>query len=164
MTPTQIELHNAHKARLQRIAAAAARVNPKTDSEFSAALNEVEEPAEPVQPQALKEPWFYNPSIKEDERYAEFSITEIRRAVCSYFGMQLIDIRRQRRLRTVVRPRQIAMYLCRNRTIRSLPEIARMFGGYDHTTVLHACRVIEEKIKSDWLIAYDVAHIERLLA
>ena len=46
MTPTQIELHNAHKARLQRIAAAAARVNPKTDSEFSAALNAVEEPTE----------------------------------------------------------------------------------------------------------------------
>ena len=56
------------------------------------------------------------------------------------------------------------MYLCRELTVRSLPEIGRMFGGYDHTTVMHAARRIEELVKSDWRIAYDVAHIEGLLA
>ena len=161
MTPTQIELHNAHKARLQRVAAAAARVNPKTDSEFSAALN-----AEPEPQPRQKSYWFYKPTmhVVVDEASALCSITDVMQAACRHFGIKVNDLRKTRRLHAVVRPRQIAMYLCREHTVRSLPEIGRMFGGYDHTTVLHAGRQIEKLIQTDWRIAYDVAHIEGLLS
>jgi chromosomal replication initiation ATPase DnaA len=150
--------HNEHLARKQRLAQAAARANPKTDSEFSAALNEIEEPKK-------KEPWFYDPKASSviSETQAAISITDVQRAACRHFGISRQDLRKVRRLHAVVRPRQIAMYLCLKLTVRSSPEIGRMFGGYDHTTVLHAGCVIEKLIKSDWRIAYDVAHIERLL-
>ena len=169
MTPTQIELHNAHKARLRRIAQAAERLDPKTDKALYSALNAgytaLNEISGPVVHEKTPA-WFYNP--KEGEVAAEkavaVSIRDVQNAACHHFGISLADLRKVRRLHAVVRPRQIAMYLCRELTVRSLPEIGRMFGGYDHTTVMHAARRIEELVKSDWRLAYDVAHIERLLA
>lgn len=108
-----------------------------------------------------KEPWFYEPAKECHPTHS--SIIIIQNKVCRYFGIQHTDLKKQRRAHEIVRPRQIAMYLCREHTAKSLPEIGRMFGGYDHTTVLSNCRVTEKRIKSDWEIAYDVAHIERLL-
>lgn len=164
MTPTQIELHNARKARLQRISQAAERLSPRIGKALHEALNDVivHEAAEPKN----SDPWFYNPKASSviSDTPAAISITDVQKAACHHFGISLQDLRKVRRLHAVVRPRQIAMYLCRELTVRSLPEIGRMFGGYDHTTVLHAGRVIEKLIKSDWRIAYDVAHIEGLLA
>jgi len=63
----------------------------------------------------------------------------------------------------VVRPRQIAMYLSKQLTLRSLPEIGRRFGGRDHTTVLHAVRKIDELVASDGNLAKDVEHLRRML-
>jgi chromosomal replication initiator protein len=63
----------------------------------------------------------------------------------------------------VVRPRQIAMYLAKSLTLRSLPEIGRRFGGRDHTTVLHAVRKIEGMVGKDTELAGEIDHLKRML-
>jgi chromosomal replication initiator protein len=68
-----------------------------------------------------------------------------------------------RRARAVARPRQVAMYLCKQLTPRSLPEIGRKFGGRDHTTVMHAVRKIEELRAQDRHIAEDIELLRRML-
>lgn len=167
LTAKQIELYTEHKARLHRIAAAAERhkwnAAAKTDKKLLAKCSAVVGPVEanPVR----KEPWFHIIDVIDcvnDVKYP--SIGEIQRAVCRHFRLQLADLRRRRRFKEIVRPRQIAMYLCREHTPKSLPEIGRMFGGYDHTTIMSNCRVTERRIRSDWQVAYDVEQIERLLA
>ena len=70
-------------------------------------------------------------------------IEEIQKLVASHYSVSRADILSSRRTATVVKPRQIAMYLSKALTLRSLPEIGRRFGGRDHTTVLHAVRKIE---------------------
>lgn len=70
------------------------------------------------------------------------AVAEIRRAVAAHFGAPEIDMVSARRTANVVRPRQVAMYLASTLTRKSLPEIGRLFGGRDHTTVLHAKRKI----------------------
>jgi chromosomal replication initiator protein len=68
-----------------------------------------------------------------------------------------------RRARNVARPRQVAMYLSKILTSRSLPDIGRSFGGRDHTTVMHAVKTIEELIKNDKAFADDVEMLKRVL-
>jgi chromosomal replication initiator protein len=68
-----------------------------------------------------------------------------------------------RRSRIVARPRQVAMYLSKQLTAHSLPEIGRKFGGRDHTTVMHACRRIEELLASDRALGEDVELLRRML-
>ena len=68
-----------------------------------------------------------------------------------------------KRLRTIARPRQVAMYLCKQLTSRSLPEIGRRFGGRDHTTIMHGIRKIDELIAADAQLADDVQLLKRLL-
>ncbi|MEO1747668.1 MAG: helix-turn-helix domain-containing protein, partial [Pseudomonadota bacterium] len=68
-----------------------------------------------------------------------------------------------RRTRTVVRPRQIAMYLAKIMTLRSLPEIGRRFGGRDHTTILHAVRKVEELKGGDAKLAKEIELLRRLI-
>jgi chromosomal replication initiation ATPase DnaA len=149
--------HEAHKAVRQRIAMAAERhKSSKVENKLVEKLASVE-----TKPSTPRESWFH---IVESEPKAVFSITEIQQAVCRHFGIQLADLRRKRRCQFIVKRRQIAMYLCKEHTIKSQPEIGRMFGGFDHTTVLHAYRSISDLIHTDWMIAYDVAHIEGLLA
>ncbi len=77
------------------------------------------------------------------------SIDDIQKAVSGYFDIKPIELVSARRARVVARPRQIAMYLAKRLTTRSLPEIGRKFGGRDHSTVIHAVRRIEELRDSD---------------
>ncbi|WP_294102013.1 chromosomal replication initiator protein DnaA [Sphingomonas sp.] len=77
------------------------------------------------------------------------TIDEIQRAVSAYFDLKPIELISARRARVVARPRQIAMYLAKRLTTRSLPEIGRKFGGRDHSTVIHAVRRIEQLRDSD---------------
>ncbi len=77
--------------------------------------------------------------------------------------MSRADILSSRRTATVVRPRQIAMYLAKSLTLRSLPEIGRRFGGRDHTTVLHAVRKIEGMVTTDQELAGEIDHLKRML-
>lgn len=91
------------------------------------------------------------------------TIEEIQRAVVEHYGLKLADMTSARRSRAVARPRQVAMYLAKGLTPRSLPEIGRKFGGRDHTTVLHAVKQIEKFQAEDQQIAEDLAAIRRRL-
>lgn len=76
-------------------------------------------------------------------------IEDIQRATALQFGLTKTDLLSQRRTKQIVGPRQIAMYLSKTMTVRSLPDIGRRFGGRDHTTVLHAVRKIERELQND---------------
>ena len=89
------------------------------------------------------------------------TIDDIQRSVARYFSLNMSDLVSARRAREVARPRQIAMYLCKQLTTRSLPEIGRKFGGRDHTTVIHAVRKIEELRSDDRAIDGDVETLRR---
>jgi chromosomal replication initiator protein len=90
-------------------------------------------------------------------------IEDIQRLVASHYSVSRADILSSRRTATVVRPRQIAMYLAKSLTLRSLPEIGRRFGGRDHTTVLHAVRKIEGMVTKDQTLAGEIDHLKRML-
>ena len=93
----------------------------------------------------------------------KLTIDEIQRKVADYYGLKLSDLLSERRAREVARPRQIAMYLAKKMTPRSLPEIGRRFGNRDHTTVMHAVKKVEELRGQDREIDSDVATLARLL-
>ncbi|MEC9201794.1 MAG: helix-turn-helix domain-containing protein, partial [Pseudomonadota bacterium] len=80
-----------------------------------------------------------------------------------YYNVRMGDMLSARRSRAVARPRQIAMYLSKQLTTRSLPEIGRKFGGRDHTTVIHAVRKVESLRESDPSIEEDVDLLLRSL-
>jgi chromosomal replication initiator protein len=91
------------------------------------------------------------------------TIDEIQRKVAEHYNIRLSDMHSARRARQVARPRQVAMYLAKQLTARSLPEIGRKFGGRDHTTVMHAVRKIEELSNDDVSFAQDVEILRRAL-
>ena len=91
------------------------------------------------------------------------TIDEIQRKAAEHYNIRMADMHSARRARNVARPRQVAMYLAKQLTARSLPEIGRKFGGRDHTTVMHAVRKIEELMEEDAQIAQDVEIIRRAL-
>ena len=90
-------------------------------------------------------------------------IEDIQKLVASRYNVSRSDILSERRTAAVVRPRQIAMYLAKVLTLRSLPEIGRRFGGRDHTTVLHAVRKIEKQIGEDTGLNDEVELLKRML-
>ena len=90
-------------------------------------------------------------------------IEDIQKLVASHYNVSRADILSSRRTATVVRPRQIAMYLSKALTPRSLPEIGRRFGGRDHTTVLHAVRKIENLCGAESTLAEELELFKRLL-
>ncbi|HEY8382289.1 MAG TPA: chromosomal replication initiator protein DnaA [Microvirga sp.] len=90
-------------------------------------------------------------------------IEDIQKLVASRYNVSRSDILSERRTAAVVRPRQIAMYLSKVLTLRSLPEIGRRFGGRDHTTVLHAVRKIEKAIGEDNALCDEVELLKRML-
>ena len=91
------------------------------------------------------------------------TIEDIQRRVAEHFNIRMADMHSPRRARAVARPRQVAMYLCKQLTARSLPEIGRKFGGRDHTTVMHAVRRVEELSQMDAALAEDVDLLRRML-
>lgn len=93
----------------------------------------------------------------------KISIDDIQRKVAEHYNIRLADMVGPKRARNIARPRQIAMYLSKQLTSRSLPEIGRRFGGRDHTTIMHGIRKIEELLSEDKAIAEDVAMLKRLL-
>ncbi|CUH86684.1 Chromosomal replication initiator protein DnaA [Phaeobacter sp. CECT 5382] len=99
--------------------------------------------------------------LRASER--KITVEEIQRKVSEYYNIRMSDIIGPKRLRSYARPRQVAMYLCKQLTSRSLPEIGRRFGGRDHTTVMHGVRRIEELKSTDGQIAEDVEMLRRAL-
>jgi chromosomal replication initiator protein len=90
-------------------------------------------------------------------------IEDIQRVVARQYNVSRSDLLSSRRTANVVRPRQVAMYLAKTLTLRSLPEIGRRFGGRDHTTVLHAVRKIEALVGRDAALADEVELLKRML-
>ena len=90
-------------------------------------------------------------------------LREIQKKVAEHFDIKLAEMHSSRRARSVARPRQIAMYLSKQLTSRSLPEIGRRFGGRDHTTVMHAIRKVDELRNSDTVFSEDVELLRRVL-
>lgn len=99
--------------------------------------------------------------LRASER--KITVEEIQRKVSDHYNIRLSDMVGPKRLRSYARPRQVAMYLCKHMTSRSLPEIGRRFGGRDHTTVMHGVRRIEELKASDGQIAEDLELLRRAL-
>ena len=91
------------------------------------------------------------------------TIEEIIRKVADHYNLRMSDMISARRSRTISRPRQLAMFLSKNLTSKSLPEIGRRFGGRDHTTVIHAVKKIEELKNKDLQIAEEVEILRRML-
>jgi len=91
------------------------------------------------------------------------TIDEIQKRVAEHYNIRVADMHSARRARAVARPRQVAMYLAKQLTARSLPEIGRKFGGRDHTTVMHAVRKVEELCATDPSFAEDVELLRRML-
>ncbi len=83
--------------------------------------------------------------------------------VARQYNVSRADLLSSRRTANVVRPRQVAMYLAKTLTLRSLPEIGRRFGGRDHTTVLHAVRKIENLVSTDTALAEEIELLKRQL-
>lgn len=92
------------------------------------------------------------------------SIDNILRTVAEYYKVKVADLLSKRRNRSVARPRQVAMCLCKELTNHSLPEIGDAFGGRDHTTVLHACKTIKKLRETDADIAEDFSNLLRILS
>jgi chromosomal replication initiator protein len=99
--------------------------------------------------------------LRASER--KITIEEIQRRVSEHYNIRLSDMIGPKRVRSYARPRQVAMYLCKQLTSRSLPEIGRRFGGRDHTTVMHGVRRIEELRVQDGQIAEDIEMLRRTL-
>jgi chromosomal replication initiation ATPase DnaA len=146
MTPTQIALHQARKARLARLAAAA---KPS--------------PAEP-----RREQWMPRAAPRLRRRPAAQppkgpDVAEIQREVCAHYGVALADLLSQRRPAALVRPRQVAVYLCRRLTSLSMARIGVLFGGRDHTTVLISERKIAALLQRDAALVASLATLTAAL-
>jgi len=91
------------------------------------------------------------------------TIDEIQRAVCAHYRLDKSEMASKRRVRAIARPRQVAMYLAKELTPRSYPEIGRRFGGRDHSTVIHAVRTVEALRVNDGELDAEIAAIRRSL-
>jgi chromosomal replication initiator protein len=94
-----------------------------------------------------------NLKVTSDRR---ITVDEIQKTTANYFNLKQADLLCERRTRSLARPRQIAMWLCRKHTPRSFPDIGARFGGRDHTTVLHAVRKVDELMLKDEVIVRDI--------
>jgi chromosomal replication initiator protein len=101
------------------------------------------------------------PHLRSGEK--RITIDDIQKATADHYGMKQADLLSERRNRAVARPRQAAMWLAKQLTTRSLPDIGRRFGGRDHTTVLHAVRRIEALRAEDNVLSHDLETITRKL-
>lgn len=116
---------------------------------------------EPVTAEATRA-WLKD--LLDAQRSVRPKMRDIKQVVARHYKVRVSDMESARRPRLLVRPRQVAMYLCKRMTLHSLPEIGRAFGGRDHTTVLHAVRRVESFIEAkDTRLLEDIATISRLL-
>jgi len=104
-------------------------------------------------------------SLKDMLAFQERKVTmnNIQKTVAEYYNMRVADLHSKRRSRNITRPRQLAMALAKELTTLSLPDIGDAFGGRDHTTVIHACRKVEELLKEDVKTKEDYENLQKLL-
>ena len=94
----------------------------------------------------------------------EVTIENIQKTICDHFDIKLGDLKAKRRTQNIALPRQVAMYLCRKHTSTSFPAIGYKFGGRDHSTVIHAARTIEKKLKEDPHMQATIEKLEKNLS
>ena len=99
--------------------------------------------------------------LRSNERVV--SVDEIQKRIAEHYNIKLSDMVSSRRTRSIARPRQIAMYLAKSLTSKSLAEIGRKFGGKDHTTVMHAIKSVEKLTQTDSEIAEDLHILSKML-
>ncbi len=96
-------------------------------------------------------------------RAAQVSVESIQKLVAGYYQLRVQDLKSSRRVKTLVRPRQVAMYLCRKHAGASYPELGSRFGDKDHTTIMSACKKVEAQLKTDPSLRGQVLELERQL-
>jgi chromosomal replication initiator protein len=97
------------------------------------------------------------------ERSRELSIEDIIKKVSSHFNIKVTDLKSPKRLKAVVLPRQVAMYLARQLTTSSYPEIGERFGGKDHSTIIHAIRKVERMMEENYQLRQTVETLRQSL-
>lgn len=163
LTPTQLAAHERSRAFKAKIAEMAARLTTNLET-----LTIEPVPADPVIEERPREepksPWFS--IVKEVDLVPRDypSIAMIQRVVSEYYNITKNDLLSACREWRVAHPRQIAMYLCRDLTPKSLPEIGRRFGKRDHSTVHHAYHKIRNLIATDAAFAAEIGKLKELLA
>ena len=155
LTPTQIQSIERSKAFKAKIAEAAAKLN---DLKTISALEEVL----PTSPPIAKN-WFeiveeLGPAVEEQP-----SIFRIQCAVAGYFKIRRADLLSGSRMNSIVIPRQIAHFLCRELTDFSFYYIGRFMGGKDHSTIHYSCEKIRRMVRREWRLAFDVAEITKAI-
>ncbi|MBM4260677.1 MAG: chromosomal replication initiator protein DnaA [Deltaproteobacteria bacterium] len=101
-------------------------------------------------------------NILRDAR-PEVTVEGIQKAICDYYNVKIGELKAKRRTQNIALPRQVAMYLCRKHTDTSFPAIGAKFGGRDHSTVIHASKTIEQRIKDDPQMQITIEKLERTL-
>jgi Bacterial dnaA protein helix-turn-helix len=169
MTPLQAELAREHKARVDRFNAAAVAYkaqHPQPPRPQPPPPPPPPLPPEPIPPQpeppsqelVRKAAWFY---INGETSYPK--IGAIQHVVALHYNITVIDLLSHRRTRQLVRPRQVAIYLAKQLTLKSLPEVGRRFNKRDHTTVLHSVRMVEKRMQHDADFSHEIDELETLL-
>lgn len=170
MTPLQAELHENHKRFHDTIARRAALVPQKEMRTYF--IPNTPFGVKKINPRPIRvgpniEPlwwhcmWFADLiAIRAPNPVSGSTVERIQRAVCRKYGVTLNDMKSERRTQNIVEPRQVAMYLCKELTGRSYPEIGRRFGGRDHTTAIHAVRKIAARCVSTPEFAGIVAELK----
>jgi hypothetical protein len=165
MTPTQYALHHARKRRLARLTAAAAKVSQDSPVVRVAPRDPPRERRRAADPWVLRQRGRYSmPLVAREAKpgwtppSSGFHIgadvpaptaRTIQHAVCAYYGVTLQDLLSPRRHAEIMRPRQVAVWLCRTMTALSMPKIGQLFGDRDHTTILAAIRKVAEQLPLD---------------
>lgn len=176
-TPSQRKEADGRRERLARIAAAAKPDTPilcRSASPHPSVAVEVK-PAEPAPEFSFddwvrrqeqnnplpKEPWFSIIGETDPPEPVRPKVEDIQRAVAKHYGVSRSDILSARRTANIVRPRQVAAYLAKKLTLRSLPEIGRRMGQRDHTTILSSVRKITRLLASDDGLAETISILRR---
>lgn len=145
-TPSQIAEHISHMARQRRLGAAVIVAQPQ---------------AKPMPKAAFlpPEPNFWFSILEEIEpTVRELTCADIKRAIAAHFDISVCDLISARRTANVILPRQIGIYLAKELTLLSLPEIGRRFGNRDHTTVLHSIRKVAALL-NDSVVAESIKQV-----
>lgn len=156
VTPSQRAMHMRRVAAQQAVASAA---NTNLDRRWRKPLARTV--PDHIERQENERAWTVAICGEENQHPRRYSIAQIIEAVARHFGVRPIDIVSARRTKDVVRPRQVAMYLARELTTRSLPEIGLRFGGRDHTTILWGINKIARMVAADNDIALDIDEVRR---
>ncbi|MEX0804995.1 MAG: chromosomal replication initiator protein DnaA [Candidatus Binatia bacterium] len=93
----------------------------------------------------------------------EITVESIQKTICDFYNIKIAELKAKRRTKNIALPRQVAMYLCRKYTATSFPAIGDKFGGRDHSTVIHASKTIEKRIKEDLYMQNTIERLERNL-